>query len=50
MTATTNAPAMNAADIRAIFVTQLAELNSTLEMASCCLTDSHFVVGFGPNQ
>jgi hypothetical protein len=49
MTATTNAPALTAADIRAIFVTELAELEYTLKMDSG-LTDTPYVVGFGVNQ
>jgi hypothetical protein len=49
MTATLTA-ASTTADILAVFNSRLAELESTLDRASCCLTDTPFVIGFGPNQ
>jgi hypothetical protein len=48
MTATTTTP--TTADILAICNSQLAELESTLRIESFCLTDTPFVVGFGPHQ
>lgn len=49
MTATLTA-ASTTADILAVFNRQLAELESTLRIESSCLTDTPFVIGFGPNQ